>query len=59
MPTNQLPKFTQDAMKHGKTYEPIARRTYFDHLKYNLQHNISLFFFYHQRSLTARNNISN
>ena len=35
-----VPISTQDAMKHGKTYEPLARELYENSLRYHLKHEI-------------------
>ena len=37
-----LPKFTQEALKHGTKYEPVARERFFEHMKYNLKRHINI-----------------
>ena len=32
----------QDAFKHGREHEPVARRQYEEYLKYNLRHDVSV-----------------
>lgn len=39
---NELPNIVKDAMKHGKIYEPIARKLYTDYLKYTMRHNVKV-----------------
>ena len=37
-----LPKFTQEALKHGTKYEPVAKERFFEHMKYNLKRHINI-----------------
>lgn len=39
---SELPQVTKDAFKHGRTYEPVARKQYEEYLKYNLKHDASV-----------------
>ena len=41
-PKSQLPKIVQDAMDHGLGYEPIARETYLNVMKYELRRDITI-----------------
>ena len=41
-PKSQLPKIVQDAMDHGLAYEPIARETYLNVMKYELRMDITI-----------------
>ena len=39
---SELPQMVQDAFKHGREYEPVARRQYEEYLKYSLRHDVSV-----------------
>ena len=36
------PKFVQDALKHGRRYEPVARRKYYEIMQYKMKRNVFL-----------------
>ena len=38
--SEKLPKFVQDAMKHGKEYEAVAKQKCFDYMTYVLKRNV-------------------
>ena len=41
-PMESLPQILKDNFKHGKIYEPIARKHYGKYVKYTLKHNINI-----------------
>ena len=41
-PHSELPQIVKDAMEHGTKYEPIARKKYFELLKYDLKRDVDI-----------------
>ena len=37
-----LPKFVQEALKHGTTYEPVAKDKFYQHMQYNMKRDINI-----------------
>ena len=41
-PSSELPQTVKDALKHGSTYEEVARETYYNFLKYKLKRDVHI-----------------